>query len=88
MGVSDFVLTIDESMQSLKNAYPIPDIQDVLDNLRGSTCFCSLDLLSGYWQLGMTPVQTKGQLSAPGVVFFNLPACLSASQGRLAHSVA
>ena len=40
---------------SKKDAYPIPDIQDVLDNLRGSTCFCSLDLLSGYWQLGMTP---------------------------------
>jgi len=71
-----------------KDAYPIPDIQDVLDNLRGSTCFCSLDLLSGYWQLGMTPVRKKGQRSAPGVVFFNLPACLSVSQGRLAHSVA
>jgi len=27
---------------SKKDAYPIPDIQDVLDNLRGSTCFCSL----------------------------------------------
>ena len=40
---------------SKKDAYPIPDIQDVPDNLRGSTCFCSLDLLSGSWQLGMTP---------------------------------
>jgi len=39
---------------SKKDAYPIPGIQDALDNLRGSRCFATIDLLSGYWQLGMT----------------------------------
>jgi len=39
---------------SKKDAYPIPDIQDALDNLRGSQYFATIDLLSGYWQLGMT----------------------------------
>ena len=39
---------------SKKDAYPIPDIQDALDNLRGSRYFATIDLLSGYWQLGMT----------------------------------
>ena len=39
---------------SKKDAYPLPDIQDVLDNLRGSKYFATIDLLSGYWQLGMT----------------------------------
>jgi len=39
---------------SKKDAYSIPDIQDALDNLRGSRCFATIDLLSGYWQLGMT----------------------------------
>ena len=39
---------------SQKDAYPIPDIQDALDNLRGSRCFATIDLLSGYWQLGIT----------------------------------
>ena len=39
---------------SKKDAYPLPDIQDALDNLRGSNCFATIDLLSGYWQLGMT----------------------------------
>ena len=39
---------------SKKDAYPIPDIQDVLDNLRGSKYFATIDLLSGYWQIGMT----------------------------------
>jgi len=38
----------------LSHAYPIPDIQDTLDNLRGVEYFATFDLLSGYWQLGMT----------------------------------
>lgn len=38
----------------MKDAYPIPDIQDALDNLRGARYFAIFDLLSRYWQLGMT----------------------------------
>jgi len=39
---------------SKKDAYPIPDIQDALDNLWGAKYFATFDLLSGYWQLGLT----------------------------------
>jgi len=39
---------------SKKDAYPIPDIQDALYNLQGLSCFATLDLLSGYWQIGQT----------------------------------
>ena len=39
---------------SKKDAYPIADIQDTLDNLQGSRYFATIDLLSGYWKLGMT----------------------------------
>ena len=39
---------------SRKDAFPIPDIQDALDSLKGSRHFATLDLLSGYWQLPMT----------------------------------
>jgi len=39
---------------SRKDGYSIPDIQDALDSLRGAKWFATLDLLSGYWQLGMT----------------------------------
>jgi len=39
---------------SKKDAYPIPNIQDALDNLRGAKYFATFDLLSGYWQLGMS----------------------------------
>ena len=39
---------------SKKDAYPISDIQDALNNLRGAKYFATFDLLSGYWQLGLT----------------------------------
>ena len=39
---------------SRKDAFPVPDIQDALDSLRGAHWFATIDLLSGYWQLGLT----------------------------------
>jgi len=41
---------------SRKVAYPIPDSQDAFNSLRGGAkYFATIDLLSGYWQIGMTP---------------------------------
>jgi len=39
---------------SKQDAFPVPDVQDALDHLRGSKYFITMDLLSGYWQLGLT----------------------------------
>lgn len=35
---------------TVKDSYPLPRIDDVLDSLSGSTLFSALDLQSGYWQ--------------------------------------
>jgi len=39
---------------TIKDAFPAPDVKDALDSLHGAKYFATIDLLSGYWQLGMS----------------------------------
>lgn len=40
---------------SVKDAYPIPRVDDCLDALSGSCWFSCMDLNSGFWQIGLDP---------------------------------
>jgi len=37
-----------------KDAFPVPHVKDALDSFHGARYFATIDLLSGYWQMGMT----------------------------------
>jgi len=40
---------------TVKDSYPLPRIDDLLDQLSGNAWFTTLDLKSGYWQVKIRP---------------------------------
>jgi hypothetical protein len=40
---------------TIKNRYPLPQIEDLLDHLQGASFFTKMDLTSGYHQVHMQP---------------------------------
>lgn len=44
---------------TIKDAYPLPRIQDTRDTLSNAKWFSTLDLASGYWQVELTPRARK-----------------------------
>ena len=43
------------NLATVKDAYPLPRIDDMLDMLAGKRWFSTLDLASGYWKVSLSP---------------------------------
>ena len=43
------------NVRTVKDAFPLPLIEECLDTLQGSIYFSCLDMASAYWQISMKP---------------------------------
>ena len=43
------------NVQTKKDSYPLPHIQEVLESMAGSAHFSSMEFKSGFWQIKMAP---------------------------------
>ncbi|UYV79055.1 K02A2.6-like, partial [Cordylochernes scorpioides] len=59
---------------TVKDVYPIPRIDEVMDTLQGSTHFSAIDLRSGYWQVEVEErdKEKKAFTTAHGLYEFNV----------------
>ena len=57
---------------TVKDAYPLPKIDETLDSLTGAKWFSTLDLYSGYWQVGVEDSDKPKTAFITRKVFFNL----------------
>ena len=44
---------------TVKNAYPLPNAEELIDELSGSRWFITLDLACGYWQVELDPIHRQ-----------------------------
>ena len=55
---------------TVKDAYPIPRVDECLDALSGSKWYSSMDLYSGFWQVGLRPEDREKSAFATSLGLF------------------
>ncbi|GJT28669.1 putative reverse transcriptase domain-containing protein [Tanacetum coccineum] len=60
---------------TVKNRYPLPRIDDLFDQLQGSSVYSKIDLRSGYHQLGFEKNKFRRSLSEPVMAIMNFKLC-------------
>lgn len=59
-----------------RDAYPLPNITEILESLSGAAIFSTIDLNSGYWQV-MTQQASRQLPSSLPLGYLSLMLCLS-----------
>jgi hypothetical protein len=61
---------------TIKNKYPLPRIEDLIDQMRGSRVFSKIDLRLGYHQMKIRPFDIpKTAFSIPDMIYMNSQSC-------------
>ena len=76
----------------LKDAYPLPLVDEVQDRLSGCSVFSNLDLQCGYWQLPVNPADVQKTMFCPGpgmglYQFKQMPIGLTGAPGAFQHLI-
>ena len=75
------------NLATVKDAYPLPRIDDTLDMLAGKQWFSTLDLASGYWQVSLSPDARCKTAFAIHSGFFQFRATFERLMDRVLHGL-
>ena len=73
--------------KTIKNKYPLPNINELFEQLKGAKVFSKLDLRMGYHQIAFVKKIFPRQHSEQALVLMNILSCLSALSMLLQHSL-
>jgi hypothetical protein len=60
---------------TMKNKYPLPHIEDLFDQMRGTRVFYKIDLRLGYHRMKIRPSDIPRRVSQPDMVYMNSRLC-------------